>query len=212
MEIKVKNFSYTISNKIFSIIIVSLISVAFFVGVAVGKGEEQIIIEQVEEANVVETPEVETIKIYITGCVNNPGIIEIEKGSILNDIINEAGGLNDKASTDINLVYKVFENVMINVRSEAEVLAELNPIEYNKSPGDVEIISDDGGKYEGLININTASVDELCTLPGVGEATAQKIISYRNEKAKYLTKEDIMKVDGIKESRYDSIKDYICVK
>ena len=62
-----------------------------------------------------------------------------------------------------------------------------------------------------LVNINTADVSQLTTLPGIGESRATSIIAYREENGAYGTIEDIMNVSGIKEAAFSKIKDYICV-
>ena len=69
----------------------------------------------------------------------------------------------------------------------------------------------DNEKDIGLININTANKTKLQELPGIGEATALKIINYREENGKFKTIEDIKNVSGIGDSKYESIKDLICV-
>ena len=63
----------------------------------------------------------------------------------------------------------------------------------------------------GLININTASVNELCTLPGIGTSKANNIVNYRNSNGYFITIEDIKKVSGIGEELFNKIKAYICV-
>jgi competence protein ComEA len=66
-------------------------------------------------------------------------------------------------------------------------------------------------KESSRININTATADELKTLPGIGDAKAQDIMEYRTEKGPFRTIEDIMKISGIKDARFKAIKDRICV-
>ena len=64
---------------------------------------------------------------------------------------------------------------------------------------------------DGLVNINTASLDELKKLPGIGDIKAEAIIAYREEAGRFDSIEDIMNVSGIKDSSYEQIKDYIKV-
>ena len=136
------------------------------------------------------TPEtnetVRFISVYICGEVRNPGIYEAPQGVMLNDIIEDAGGLTENASVNnINLVYQITGNMSIYIPSEDE-------IKHGFTGGD--IIRQDGvyvwGNASGgstdtggsalMVNINTASLDELKSLPGIGEVTAQAIIDYRN--------------------------------
>ncbi len=63
----------------------------------------------------------------------------------------------------------------------------------------------------GKININTADVDELCNLPGVGETTANRIISYRNQHGLFLRIEDLLNVEGIGKSKFENFRDFISV-
>ena len=63
----------------------------------------------------------------------------------------------------------------------------------------------------GAIDINSATVDELIKIPGIGESTAKKIIDYRETNGGFITKSEIMNVSGIGQKKYDSIKDYIFV-
>ena len=63
----------------------------------------------------------------------------------------------------------------------------------------------------GAIDINSATIDELTKIPGIGKSTAQKIIDYRETNGGFITKSEIMNVSGIGQKKYDSIKDYIFV-
>jgi len=86
-----------------------------------------------------------------------------------------------------------------------------------RDSGNVEILDNNSGQANGSkavggkININTASAEELDTLPGIGRATAADIIEYREKHGKFKKIEDIMKVTGIKENKFNKIKDYITV-
>ena len=149
--------------------------------------------------------------------MHKPGIYEAPKGVILNDIIEKAGGLTEDASANnINFVYQITGNMSIYIPSKAEV-------EKGFSGGDIirqEGVyvwgsqqgqsSDTGGASVTIVNINTAAVDELKTLPGIGEVTAQAIVDYR-KKNPFKAVEDIKNVTGIGDSKYNRIKDYICV-
>jgi competence protein ComEA len=178
---------------------------------------------------------VEAIKVYVVGCVKNPGIVTIEKGQMIYDAIVMAGGLTQEAdSGNINMVYKLNENVMLCIKSKKEAEKEAkqgpdkgaepsagNHVVIVRESGESAVLIGDGddGNGEGakednktkLININTATADELDTLPGVGEATARDIITFREKNGGFNKIEDIMRVPRIKQNRFDSIKDYITV-
>ncbi|MBR6483546.1 MAG: helix-hairpin-helix domain-containing protein [Clostridiales bacterium] len=140
------------------------------------------------------------ISVYICGHVNDPGVYKTQKGSILNDVVELAGGLSEDAAWEsIDLVYVLTDNISIYIPSEEEAL----PGEFS-----VQIIGDP--EEEGKVNINTADKEELMSLPGIGEATASAIINYREDNT-FGSVEDIMNVSGIGESKFNNIKDLICV-
>lgn len=177
------------------------------------------------------------IKIYVVGCVNKPGIVEIEKGGMINDAVSMAGGLTEEAdASNINMVYTLNENVMLHIQSKKESEQRKEATGSNTtrtgSVGRSAVISAESGESalvigEGddntdqnelkeskpkLVNINTADAAELDTLPGVGEATARDIITFRENNGGFEEIEDIMKVPRIKQNRFESIRDFITVE
>lgn len=177
------------------------------------------VIKAVDQATLKENEKTEEIKVYITGCVKKPGIVTIRKGQLIDDAIKSAGGLTAEADPEsVNLVFKLEENVMLQVRSRQETQAAVDGQEAGKG---VKVVRDSGGAIVnsgtevqgkgGKVNINTASESELDTLPGIGEATARDIVAYRKSSGPFKTIQDIMKVPRIKESRFNSIKDLITV-
>lgn len=135
------------------------------------------------------------ISVFVCGAVKCPGVVELPEGSRVNDALEAAGGFaEDAAKEQVNLAAKVSdgEKLYFPTCEEAASAAE-------EKSGD------------GLININTASAEELCTLPGIGASRAADIIRYREREGVFVTCEDIMKVTGIKNSVYDKIKDRIKV-
>ena len=157
------------------------------------------------------------ISVYICGEVNKPGIYEAPKGVMLNDIIEDAGGLTEDASVNnINFVYQITGNMSIYIPSKSEIEKGFNGGDIIRQEG-VYVWgnqqgsgSDTGSTGISIVNINTATVDELKTLPGIGGVTAQAIVDYR-AKNPFKTIEDIKNVTGIGDSKYNRIKDYICV-
>jgi competence protein ComEA len=153
----------------------------------------------------------EEIKVYVTGCVNNPGVVTLKKGQIIEDAINAAGGPSEDADMEnINLVYELNSNVMIKICSKYESESG----ESENAAGGAVIIRDTGNvvknsNSDGKININTASLEELMKIPGIGEATARDIILYRETSGRFYSIEDIMKVKGIKKAKFSAIKDMI---
>ncbi|MBE7056805.1 MAG: hypothetical protein E7388_05110 [Ruminococcaceae bacterium] len=142
------------------------------------------------------TPPVE-IHVYVVGEVENPGVYKISSGSMISDVISLAGGFTKNANPEaINMVEIIYANTMINVPAVGDTF--VSPIEPS-------------GSHGGKININTAGIDELCNLSGIGESTAKKIIAYRETNGPFSSIEDIMNVPGIKEARFMVIKEDICV-
>ena len=159
------------------------------------------------------------IIVHISGEVKNQGIVELEENSRVNDAIEKAGGVTENAyMKDINLAYKLEDGMKIYIPSKEEV-------ENNKNVGDVlsgnryynsaeningsSNVNSEDNESKKKVNINTANKDELDTLPGIGEATAEKIIEYRNKNGKFASKEEIKEVSGIGDSKYEQIKDLI---
>lgn len=148
------------------------------------------------------TPEVTPRYIYveIRGMVAHPGIYHMPEDASVKDLINDAGGLLvDADLSQINFNMPLVSGIRIIIPTYTEPEEETIPIESNP-PID-----------EGKININTATLDELQTLKGIGMVLGQRIIDYRAEYGNFLSIEDIMYVTGIKESIYEQIKDFISV-
>lgn len=162
------------------------------------------------------------IKVHVAGYVINPGVLELPVESRISDAIEEAGGLTEEADiSKINLAYLIEDGMKIYIPNHTEIeeeknmnTSEIKEEEYiNESSGlRNEEISGTENKKNEKININTATQKDLETLPGIGSATALKIISYRNENGKFKDIEDIKNVKGIGDSKFENIKNLICVK
>ena len=155
--------------------------------------------------------QVNSISVYICGSVRNPGVYELDRGSIINDAVLMAGGFTADAQADrVNLVYIMNSNISIYIPGDGdeyesnEILRDENQTLWGESG------IGDAGNTGGTININTASRETLMELPGIGEATADAIISYREETS-FASIEDIMNVSGIGEAKFNRIRDLICV-
>lgn len=151
----------------------------------------------------------------IKGSVNNPGVYEVSNTSRVNDVISLAGGLTENADTsDINLAKIVKDEMTIIIYSKEEVLEK-----YKKEVCTCDCpyitndacITEESNEENNLININTASLEELITLPGLGESKAKEIISYREKNGNFTSIENIKNVTGIGEAIFEKIKDYITV-
>lgn len=151
-----------------------------------------------------------TITIHITGEVKYPGVVVLKEGARIVDAIEAAGGEKDEADLNkLNLAYILNDGEKIYVPNKNDNNAVGDYITVDTE----ENISSTNDKKESLIvNINTATLEELVKIPGVGEATANKIIAYRKENGKFKEPEDIKNVPGIGNSKYENIKDMIKVK
>ena len=143
-------------------------------------------------------------KVYISGEINKPGVYQIKDGDRLEDLINEAGGLTDKASDKtLNLAQRLDDQMKIYIPN----IDEENSLE-NIDPNQAANIS--ASSKSDLININTASKEELMTLPNIGDKRADAIIEYRNAN-KFEKIEDIKNVTGIGDKFYEALKDLITI-
>lgn len=138
------------------------------------------------------------ILVYVCGAVVNPGVVELPADSRVADALKAAGGLKAEAQPDyVNLAAKLEDEQKLYFPTREETK---------------ELMQEETFAASGLVDINTADADKLCTLPGIGEARAQDIIAYREENGAFEREEDIMKVPGIKEAAYRKLKDKITVR
>lgn len=190
-------------NSIFYVIMVSA-----FVFSACGVSDKALVLtgdEGTETRSPVVTSEEEggnsseqMIYVYVCGAVQNPGVVELPQGSRAADALEAVGGLLESAQSDyVNLAARLedAQKLYFPTEEEAKILAQ------------EELMA-----ASGLVNINTAGTEQLCTLPGIGEARAKDIIAYREQNGAFQSKEEIMQVSGIKQSAYEKIQDYITVE
>ena len=170
----------------------------------------------------IEQEETTKIIIHVTGAVKNEGIVQIEEGGRIADAVDAANGFSEDADiSQINLAYQLEDGQKIYIPSiNDEKIGEEEKVlqkEYVTDEAGDDIILEDEisnvkSKKDEKININTADQIELEEIPGVGESTAQKIIEYRETNGKFKTIEDIKNVNGIGESKFENMKEKICVK
>ena len=157
--------------------------------------------------------EEEQIVIHIIGEVKKEGIIYLKKGSRVADAIKEAGGETREADlSKINLAYVLEDGEKIYVPNENDKITE-----YITQGNGNNVISEGSKTSNNLkgenskVNINTATLNELDSLPGIGPSTAQKIIDYREKNGNFEKIEDLQNVKGIGDAKYEGIKDRIIV-
>jgi len=167
----------------------------------------------------------ENIKVDIKGAVNQPGVYEIKKGSRVTDLIKLAGGGTKDSDLDAtNLSSKLNDEdcIIISKKGEANKAqtpqnnslqgTSLQSTPLKGSTKNSAVSSTNANGTEAIININTASKEELNTLPGIGDAKADVIIEYREQNGGFKSVEELTKVGGIGEKTLSKFKDKIDIK
>ena len=214
--VNINNLTQT-QKRIFIIGIIIAVGIIAFYVYSKDNNYEEISTEEImvkNETQTEETTDTEKIVVHIMGAVKNEGIVELNEGARVSDAINSAGGLAEDADmSKINLAYVLEDGVKIRIPSINDEPTE----EYMTTDG-VEIVESSsqttqngGNSKSGLININTANETELDSLPGIGPSIAAKIINYREENGDFASIEDIKNVNGIGDSKFEELKDLICV-
>ena len=151
-----------------------------------------------------ESEEPDLIKVFVCGAVLHAGVYSVPAGSRLGEAIELAGGMSADADPDyLNQARVLTDGEQIRVPTKAET-------EGMQAPA-MQTAADGGGSSGGKVNINTADIEELQTLSGIGETRALAIISYRETNGAFERIEDIMNVSGIKTALFNTIKDDITV-
>ncbi len=129
----------------------------------------------------------ELIKVEIYGEVNLPGVYYVESGTTYEKLINYALGPKLEADlSTINLKEPILDSIRIEIKKKDEPVTQ-------------------------KVNINTASLEELVMLPSIGEATAKRIIEYRQKNGAFLTISDLKQVSGIGDQTFEKLKNLITV-
>jgi len=161
------------------------------------KSKEEIPKDIEETTEVVEQ---DLITVDVKGAVKSPGIYDLPVGSRVNDAVQKAGGLIDNAdSKSINLAQKISDEALVYVPTKEEAA---NQESYSNATGN---------KETKKVNINTASLEELKQVKGLGGKRAQDIIDYRESKGTFRSVDDLKKVSGIGAKTIEKLKDYVTV-
>ncbi len=146
------------------------------------------------------------LRIYVCGAVRHPDVYRLPVGSIVKEAIEAAGGPTAKADLNhINLALQLADQQQVYVPEVGEDNPPVSPPSGPPAPAAA-------GQSGGKININTASVEALDALPGIGPAFAQRIVDYRQANGPFQRIEDITNVSGIGPATFEKIKDRITVK
>lgn len=190
--------------------------------------EEKIEKENISKENINKTEDCLLYKVDIKGEVNNPGVYQLSEESRVIDVINSAGGLTDKANTTlINLSKKIKDEMVIIIYSNEEVsnskkdrtitktiekecvCSDIKNDSCLNSTSNTSNIEEENqvSKIENKISLKSCTIEELKTVPGLGETKAKSILDYKNQYG-FNTVEDLLKVKGIGTTIYEKIKDY----
>ena len=154
------------------------------------------------------------IAVHVVGAVPRPGLYEFPEGARVQDAIDAAGGLlADANDTALNLAAPLEDGQQLDVpyNNGAEPDQTASTVDLPSSEESTPDESSTENSDAELVNINTATLDELDSLPGIGPTTAQKILDYREANGPFSTIEEIMDVSGIGPSTFEEIKDLITV-
>ena len=166
--------------------------------------------------------ETKTLVVHICGAVSAPGVYELPAGSRIIDAVEAGGGfLPEAEEACCNLAEEIVDGCQIYIMTKTESCADgqtekkagiqTSP-DSDMQTTDRNVRSNSAPALEnGLVNLNTADVAALMTLPGIGESRAKAIISYREQHGEFAKIEDIMKISGIKQAAFSKIKDKITV-
>lgn len=184
----------------------------------------------------VEMPKAETVKLInvdLKGAVKKEGVYTVQEGSTVNDIIKLSGGIKSNGTLkNINLskrledemviyVYTNYELSKANAPKEVSSECVVKEVYIDSCRGESVIKNDNQGSEKkddnkasesnGKVNINTATLEQLMQINGIGEAKAKTIIEYRTQNGNFSKIEDLMNVKGIGEALYQKVKDSITV-
>ena len=160
-------------------------------------------------------PRIETepsIAVYVCGAVNCPGVYELSASARVYQAVEAAGGFRDDADQEwVNQAQFLQDGgkIRIYTRLETDQMRQEGLEEGSVLPEGQDAQTEQAG--ESPVNLNTATREELMTLPGIGEAKADAVIAYREENGGFSSPEEIMNISGIKEAVFSQIKDRITV-
>jgi competence protein ComEA len=171
------------------------------IGVLLGAGVLQLVTRppRGKPIELLPIPTPAPIIVYVSGAVNSPGSVNLPPGSRVNDAVMAADGLREDADTSLLNPAKLLED------------GELVNVPFLGSPSGVGGETNRAGAPSLLIDINSATLEQLDTLPEIGPITAQDIIDYRAAFGPFVQIEDILDVRGIGQATFNEIKDFITV-
>lgn len=163
-----------------------------------------------EGKSILETQQAGVCFIHICGAVVCPGVYQVPEGSRLYEAISQAGGLSaDACDYMVNQAQIVTDGMQIYIPTVQE--AETVQSAYPAAGSGADWVMGREQTQDGSVNLNSATKEQLMTLPGIGESRAEAIIAYRQEHGGFSNVEELMNVSGIKQGVYDRLKERIRV-
>ncbi|UZD43878.1 ComEA family DNA-binding protein [Selenomonas sputigena] len=146
------------------------------------------------------------IVVYVAGAVNRPGVVQLAEGARAKDAVDACGGFLPTADTNgVNLAQKLKDGMQVTVPEKSPQGTAAQGAAGGAQAGAAKSLP------EGMVNINTADEKELDKLPGVGPAMAKRIVEYRTENGAFQSPEEIKRVKGIGDAKYEKMKDKIAL-
>lgn len=200
----------------------------FLVGIILGAGGVSLS-GRVQPADIIIQPPAPTpqpdptatpgpLRVFVNGAVAAPAVYEVVPGGIVQQAIEQAGGFTAEADTAVvNLALPLQDGMQIYVptvdETAEQVQGVINSPAVRTTGIELEAAEDTAVAADGeLVNINTASVSELDSLPGIGPSTAEKIVEYRDSNGPFATIDEIMNVSGIGPAKFEQIQTFITVE
>lgn len=176
----------------------------------VGSREEASVAPPAQDPSVVS----EEIVVHVVGAVKNPGVVRVPRGSRVDDAVRAAGGFSPQADPEgINLAQPLEDGVQVYVpRRGDKVQVEGRVGAVSAVPNSAHTQARSSEAPSGKLNINTASAEQLESLPGVGPVTARAIIEYRRQNGGFRSVDELIEVRGIGPKRLEQIRPYVFVR
>ena len=178
---------------------------AFYAGI---HGQEEVVELDAGTAPVQEA-QAKEIVVYVAGAVNRPGVVQLAEGARAKDAVDACGGFLPTADTNgVNLAQKLKDGMQVTVPEKMTAAAQgaaTQGVTGGAQAGAAKPLP------EGMVNINTADEKELDKLPGIGPAMAKRIVEYRMENGAFQAPEEIKRVKGIGDAKYEKMKDKIAL-
>ncbi|MBU6080695.1 MULTISPECIES: helix-hairpin-helix domain-containing protein [Allobacillus] len=161
--------------------------------------EEPIEAEEEVTNSIDDSIESKIIWVDIKGMVEKPGVYQLKEGDRVKDAIQVAGGfLKDADELMVNMAALIQDEMVIYVPAKGET-------------EDANIFSTGGKVEEGKVRINSAGLDEIMTLPGIGEQKAKSIIEFRDTNGKFQSVDDLLQISGIGEKTLERFREMVIV-